>query len=73
MPRHTANDFDPAVLKLFDQFVHGIIDRRGFLAGAGKYAAGGVSATMLLSTRIIRCFNCSAGVYSFENSLYMAS
>ena len=48
MPRHTANDFDPAVLKLFDQFVHGIIDRRGFLAGAGKYAAGGVSATMLL-------------------------
>ena len=48
MPRHTANDFDSAVLKLFDQFVHGIIDRRGFLAGAGKYAAGGVSATMLL-------------------------
>ena len=48
MPRHTANDFDPAVLKLFDQFVHGIIDRRGFLAGAGKYAAGGVSATMML-------------------------
>ena len=48
MPRHTANDFDPAVLKLFDQFVHGVIDRRGFLAGASKYAAGGVSATMLL-------------------------
>lgn len=48
MRRHTAADFDPAVLKLFDQFVHGIIDRRGFLAGASKYAMGGVSATMLL-------------------------
>ncbi len=46
--RLTANDFDPAVLKLFDQYVHGGIDRRGFLAGASKYAVGGVSATMLL-------------------------
>ncbi len=46
--RLTTADFDPAVLKLFDQYVHGTIDRRGFLAGASKYAVGGVSATMLL-------------------------
>ena len=46
--KKTAADFDPAVLKLFDQYVHGIIDRRGFLASASKYAVGGVSATMLL-------------------------
>ncbi|MDB5793769.1 MAG: carboxymethylenebutenolidase [Noviherbaspirillum sp.] len=43
-----ADDFDPEVLKLFDKYVHGIIDRRGFLSGATKYAVGGVSAAMLL-------------------------
>jgi carboxymethylenebutenolidase len=46
--RKTAADFDPEVMKLFDQYVHGIIDRRGFLSSASKYAVGGVSATMLL-------------------------
>lgn len=48
MLRKTARDFDPEVMKLFDQYVHGIIDRRGFLSGAAKYAIGGVSATALL-------------------------
>jgi carboxymethylenebutenolidase len=48
MPTQTAKDFDPEVLKLFDKFVHGDIDRRGFLSSASKYAVGGVSATMLL-------------------------
>ncbi|MFY8063816.1 MAG: dienelactone hydrolase family protein, partial [Usitatibacteraceae bacterium] len=48
MPQHTAADFDPEVLRLFDQYVHGIIDRRGFISSATKYAVGGVSATMLL-------------------------
>ena len=43
-----ASDFNPEVLRLFDQFVHGSIDRRGFLNGAAKYATGGVTATMLL-------------------------
>ena len=33
-PRSTASDFDPEVLRLFDQYVHGAIDRRAFLAGA---------------------------------------
>ena len=46
--RKIAADFDPEVLKLFDQYVHGVIDRRGFLSSASKYAVGGVSATMLL-------------------------
>ena len=32
-PRPTAGDFDPEVLRLFDQYVHGDIDRRGFLSG----------------------------------------
>ena len=48
MQKKNASDFAPEVLQLFDQFVHGIIDRRGFLGGAAKYAVGGVTASMLL-------------------------
>jgi len=33
---------------LFDAYVHGAIDRRGFLDKAAKYAVGGVTAAMLL-------------------------
>ncbi|MFN8985190.1 MAG: dienelactone hydrolase family protein, partial [Burkholderiales bacterium] len=46
--RKTAADFHPEVLKLFDQYVHGAIDRRRFLADATKHTVAGVSATMLL-------------------------
>ena len=38
--RSKASDFDPEVLRLFDQYVHGLIDRRGFLAGAARFAVG---------------------------------
>ena len=48
MPRQTAADFAPEVLKLFDQYVHGGISRRGFLDGAGRYAVGGMTAVGLL-------------------------
>ena len=48
MPIKTASDFDPEVLKLFDQYVHGAIDRRAFLNQSTKYALGGMTATMLL-------------------------
>ncbi|MBJ7313901.1 dienelactone hydrolase family protein [Rugamonas sp. CCM 8940] len=47
-PRQTAADFDPEVLKLFDQYVHGGLSRRGFLASAGQYAVGGATAAGLL-------------------------
>ena len=43
-----ATDFDQELLNLFDQYVHGDIDRRGFLDRAGKFAVGGVTAGMLL-------------------------
>ena len=46
--RLTAADFHPEVLRLFDQYVHGLIDRRGFLEGAGRFAVGGVTAVGLL-------------------------
>jgi len=48
MPRKTAGDFDQELLYLFDEYVHGGIDRRGFLDRAAKFAAGGVTGAMLL-------------------------
>ncbi len=48
MERRTASDFHPEVLRLFDQYVHGLIDRRAFLARAAKFTAGGMTASMLL-------------------------
>ena len=48
MERKTARDFHPEVLRWFDRYVHGLVDRRGFLNGVAKYAAGGVTASMLL-------------------------
>ena len=48
MERKTAADFDEELLILFDAYVHGDIDRRGFLERASKFAVGGVTAAMLL-------------------------
>jgi carboxymethylenebutenolidase len=47
--RKTAKDFDPEVLRLFDQYVHGMIDRRGFLKGAARFAVGASTAAGLLA------------------------
>lgn len=48
-PRQTTADFDPDVLRLFDQYVHGQIDRRGFLSGAARFALGATTAVGLLA------------------------
>jgi carboxymethylenebutenolidase len=49
-PRLTAADFDREVLRLFDQYVHGGIDRRGFLERASRHAlAAGTTAAGLLA------------------------
>jgi carboxymethylenebutenolidase len=48
-PRLTAQDFDPQVLILFDAYVHGRIDRRGFLEAAQKFATAGMTAAGLLA------------------------
>ena len=48
MERKQASDFDQELLNLFDQYVHGDVDRRGFLEKAAKFAVGGVTALMLL-------------------------
>lgn len=48
-PRLTAADFDQELLILFDAYVHGTIDRRGFLDRASKFAVGGMTAAGLLA------------------------
>jgi carboxymethylenebutenolidase len=48
MTRMTADDFDPEVLKLFDQYVHGALSRRDFMSSASRYAVGGATAASLL-------------------------
>ena len=47
--RLTAQDFDQELLILFDAYVHGKLDRRGFLDKAQKYAVGGLTAVGLLA------------------------
>lgn len=47
--RPTASDFDPQALRLFDDYVHGVIDRRSFLQRAATLAAGAQGALALLA------------------------
>jgi carboxymethylenebutenolidase len=46
--RLTSADFHPEVLRLFDQYVHGLIDRRGFIERAARVVAGVAAATAAL-------------------------
>jgi carboxymethylenebutenolidase len=48
LTRKTAHDFDQELLALFDAYVHGALDRRGFLEKAAKFAVAGTTAAMLL-------------------------
>ena len=50
MERKTASEFPQELLNLFDEYVHGDIDRRDFLEGAKRYATGGVTAAMLFES-----------------------
>lgn len=45
--RLKASDFPQEVLALFDQYVHGLIDRRGFMDGASRFTAGGMTASVM--------------------------
>lgn len=46
--RKKASDFPKEVLALFDGYIHGFIDRRGFLEGAAKVVGGGAAAVAVL-------------------------
>ncbi len=50
MERKHASEFDQELLNLYDDYAHGRIHRRGFLEGAAKFAVGGLTAEVLLST-----------------------
>jgi len=48
MERLTAKDFSPELLNIFDQYVHGAIDRRGFFDRAARHVAAPLTAVMVL-------------------------
>ena len=46
----SASEFDRELLDLYDEYVHGQTDRRGFLNRAAKFAVGGVTAAAILDS-----------------------
>ena len=48
MKKIRNEDLNPQVFKLFDQYVHGQLDRRGFLDRVSQYAVGGITAAAIL-------------------------
>jgi len=44
MERKRASDYPQELLDLFNQYVHGEVDRRGFMERAKKFATGGLTA-----------------------------
>jgi carboxymethylenebutenolidase len=67
MARKTADDFHPQALQLFDQFVHGGISRRDFLARIPKYALLGLSAEAVLD---VLCRNFAEAQQIAPDALY---
>src|SRR6185437_13580795 len=47
LERKKASDFPQELLDLLDSYVHGVIGRREFFAGAQKYAVGGITVAAL--------------------------
>ncbi len=47
MERKKASDYPQELLNLFDRYVHGDIDRRGFFDGATKFATGSLTVTAI--------------------------
>lgn len=50
MERKKASDYPPEVLKLFDGYVHGRLDRREFLDRAARFAVGAFTASAMLES-----------------------
>jgi carboxymethylenebutenolidase len=50
MERKKASEFDPELLRLFDKYVHGVISRRDFMDGAGRFAVGGLTAAAIVES-----------------------
>ena len=54
MSEPTPSDIDPRVYDLYDEYCHGSIDRRAFLARAAALAAGGLAMAQALLPRYAR-------------------
>ena len=52
--RLAATDFPQEVLNLFDGYVHGRLDRRGFLDGAARFSVGGMTAAAMFDALLPR-------------------
>jgi carboxymethylenebutenolidase len=50
MERKKATEYPQELLDLFDKYVHGELDRRGFLDNAKKFATAGVTATAIFES-----------------------
>jgi len=50
MDNQNPKDYDQGVYDLFDKFVHGDIDRRAFIDGAGKFGVAGMTGAMILES-----------------------
>jgi carboxymethylenebutenolidase len=48
--RKSASEYPQELLNLFDKYVHGDIDRRGFLEGAQRFATGTLTAAAILES-----------------------
>ncbi len=49
MKRMRASDYHPEILRLFDAYVHGALNRRDFIDRAGPFTAGASAAAVLAS------------------------
>lgn len=47
-----GNEYPREIMGLFDKFVHGDIDRRGFIEGAGKFSISALSAGAFLNSLV---------------------
>ena len=45
-----ASDYDPQILKLFDRYVHGKLNRREFIDRAARFTVAGVSGAAVLAS-----------------------
>ena len=50
MERKKATDFPQELLDIYDEYVHGIIDRRLFFSKAAKFATAGVTVAALVDS-----------------------
>ena len=63
MERKTAADFDPDLLVLFDAYVHGHIDRRGFLRGTGVGVCSVVGFPLGATTADVKNFETRRAIF----------